>query len=112
MSVLQAFLTDGNEFAFIAGGTAAFGKPEDRSIPQHILFALHDALDIGLDVVVFMNGNRFFESFYIKKPVEIIFPAKLGVLGRGHQVLQYFPLGIERILLPGINTPETHTGKR
>ena len=111
MAVLQTFLTDGDEFAFIAGSATAFGKPEDRGIPQHILFSLHDALDIGFDIVVFMNGYRFLKGFYIKQAVEIIFPAKLGVLGRCNQVLQHFPLGIEGILLPGIDTPETHTGK-
>src|SRR5689334_16283970 len=111
MTIVQALIADRDEFAFIAGSTAAFGKPVNRSVPKDILLAFHDTFDIRLQVVVFMNRNGGFEITDIKKTGETVFPAKLGVLGRSNDILQYFPLGVQGIILPGFNAPESHTGQ-
>ena len=63
MTILKAFFADRNEFAFITGGATAFRKPVDRGIPEQIFFTLHDALDIGFQVVVLVDGNGFFKIF-------------------------------------------------
>jgi hypothetical protein len=61
VTVFQAFFTDRDKLTFIAGGSAAFCKPKDGRIPQNILFAFHNTLDIGLHIIVFMNRDRLFE---------------------------------------------------
>src|SRR5215213_5128890 len=66
VAVLQAFIAYGNEFAFIAGGAAAFSEPVYRSIPKYVLLPIHNALDVGLQVVVFMNRDGLLELFYGK----------------------------------------------
>ena len=111
MPVCQTFITDGNEFTFITGSTTAFGTPVNRRIPQDILFPFHDTFDIRLQVIVFMDGYGRFEITDIKEIGKIMFTAKLGVLRGGNDILQYFPLGIEWIILPGFDTPEPRTGK-
>ena len=67
MRIFQAFLTYRDKLAFIAGSTAAFGEPADRRIPEDILLAIHDALDIGLYAFVILDGNCLLECPEIKK---------------------------------------------
>src|SRR5688572_11692659 len=112
MTIFQALFADGDELAFIARGATAFGKPIYRSVPENVLLAIHDPFDIRFHILVFMNRNSFLECFYVEQFTETVFPAKLRVLCGSNKVLQYFPLRIQRVVLPGFNAPEAHTGER
>src|ERR1700753_874207 len=81
MTVVQAFFAHRDKLAFIIGGTAAFCKPVNRCIPKDILFAVHDAMDIGLEVIVLVNRDGVFKFLYRKQAREIVFSSKFGVLG-------------------------------
>jgi hypothetical protein len=111
MAVLKAFVGNGNEFAFIAGSAAAFGEPEYGSIPQEVLLTLHNTLNVGLQIFIFMNRHCLFEGPYIEQSRKIILSAKLSVLGRCNQVLQYLALGIGRVIFPPVYAPQAHAGQ-
>ena len=111
MAILQTLIAYGNEFTFIAGSAAAFCKPIHRCIPKYVLLTIHDPLDIRFDVVVLMNRDCLFVRFYIKEFGEIVLAPELGILCRGHKILQNFTLCIDGIILPPFNAPEPHAGK-
>src|SRR5690349_15683736 len=112
MTIFEAFFTDGNKLASIAGSTTAFSKPVYGCIPQYILFAIHDTLDVWLQIFIFVNGNCLFEGVNIKQFMKLVLSSKLGVLGGSNNVLQYFPLCVFRMIFPGFDTPKAHAGKR
>src|SRR5258708_39188378 len=87
MTVLQTLFADGDELAFVAGSAAALGEPIDRSVPEDILFSVHDTLDIWLQVVVLVNGYRLFEVAQGEGFGEIVFAAKLSILGGSDEML-------------------------
>src|SRR6266700_210916 len=87
MAVFQAFVTYRDEFTFIAGCSAAFGKPVNGGIPQYILFPCHCTLYIRLYVFIFLYGDGLLKCPEVKQAGKIILSAKLGILGGSNQVL-------------------------
>jgi hypothetical protein len=111
MAVLQTLFAHGDELAFIAGRAAAFGEPVNWGIPQDILFPVHDPLDIGLEIVVFVDGHRLFEFAKRKDPRKIVFTPELRVLCGGNQVLQDFALHGYGIMHPMFDAAQAKSGK-
>src|SRR6185312_13646631 len=111
MAVLEAFFADGDEFAFVAGGTAAFGKPVDRGIPENVLFPVHDPLDVGLQIVVLMYGHGLFVFADGKDLRKIVFTSEFRVLSRCDEMLQHLPLYGDRMLHPMLNAAKTQSGE-
>ena len=99
MVILQAFFADRNKFTFIAGGAAAFGKPIHRCVPEEVFFALHNAVYIRLEVIILMNGNGFLKCFDGEEFRKIVLATEFGILCGGHEILQYFTLRGNRVVL-------------
>ena len=111
MIVLQTLFAEGNKFAPVAGGGAAFGKPGDGCIPEHIFLAFHHAVDKGFEVFVALQRYRRFiigERLYVRKPVRT---AKFRVLPGSQQILPHSVLGLCRFGHPLFDGPKAQTGK-
>src|SRR5579872_2558223 len=111
VTVLQALFAYGDELAFVAGGPAALGEPVDRGIPEDVLFAVHDPLDIGLQVVVFLDRNGLFEIADREGFGKIVFTSELGILSGGDQMLQNLPLDCNWVVNPFLYTSQTQSRK-
>lgn len=97
MAFFQRFITHGYKLAFIGSCSTRFGKPGYRRIPQHILVSLHHAVDVWLDIVIFMHRHLLFKLLKMIDTTKAVFFPKFRKLSTVDKGIKDHYLGAFRV---------------
>ena len=81
MAPSQDFRGDGEEFAFVVRGAAAFRVPPDDRRPEYIPFSVNHTGDVWLYIVVSLQGDAPAKVGISLNAFVVIFQAPLSVAG-------------------------------
>ena len=97
MTFAHVLRGDGNIFTLIIGGTARLGKHLDFARPENIRLTHHNALYVGIDILVLLSWDPLFEFANASQFAKAIQPAPFCISSTVNKFLKQLILNLFRL---------------